>query len=244
MKRFLVLPISLLAVPAVLRADPIPVVITVDDGLKTGLTIMAPAFEKRGWRGTYNIVTDSIGKPACLTWDDVRELVRRGHSVTTHTKSHANLGKLAQVGKTDVLRTEIAVSADRIERETGVRPHYLCLPWGVGGPEVDRIAASCGLETFAVRREVCGKCSPAGTDRGPKAVIGRRIAEGARAVDLMIHGVTPAGGGYEAFETVSDFESFLDEVAACTNAVVTDYRTAQNALGRKIVSQQSGGAGR
>ena len=57
---------------------PMRVTLTFDDSLKDHLLIAAPLLEERGWRGTFNLVTDWIGKDERhLTWDDVRELVRR-----------------------------------------------------------------------------------------------------------------------------------------------------------------------
>lgn len=61
--------------------------------------------KERGWRGTFCIVTDWVGKDSSkLTWDDVRELVRRGHEIATHTKTHRNLVELLKAGKGDEVR--------------------------------------------------------------------------------------------------------------------------------------------
>ena len=73
---------------------PLRVTLTFDDALKDHLLIAAPMLEERGWRGTFNVVTDWIGsKPKMMTWDDARELVRRGHELTTHAKTHPNMVK-------------------------------------------------------------------------------------------------------------------------------------------------------
>ena len=71
------------------------VALTFDDSLKDHLLIAAPLLEKHGWRGTFNIVTDWVGSgEKFLTWEDVGELVRRGHEIATHTKTHRSLVKL------------------------------------------------------------------------------------------------------------------------------------------------------
>jgi len=95
-----------------------------------------------GWRGTFNIVTDCVGKSdKYLQWEDVRELVRRGHEVTTHTLSHPNLVKLLDEGKTNEVRRQIAASRDLIAEKTGFAPRYMCSPYVRQNDATDRIAA-------------------------------------------------------------------------------------------------------
>lgn len=85
--------------------EPLRVALTFDDSLKDHLLIAAPMLEERGWRGTFCIVTDWVGRDSSkLTWDDVRELVRRGHEIATHTKTHRNLVELLKAGKGDEVR--------------------------------------------------------------------------------------------------------------------------------------------
>ena len=78
---------SLLALAAgSAAAAPLRVALTFDDSLKDHLLIAAPMLEERGWRGTFCIVTDWVGiNDKHLSWDDIRELVRRGHEIATHT---------------------------------------------------------------------------------------------------------------------------------------------------------------
>ena len=79
--------------------------------------------EERGWRGTFCIVTDWIGRDdSRLSWDDVRELVRRGHEIATHTASHRDLLTLLESEGEEAVRREIGGSADRILAETGIEP--------------------------------------------------------------------------------------------------------------------------
>ena len=51
--------------------EPIRATLTFDDSLKDHLLIAATMLEERGWRGTFCIVTDWVGKDSKhLTWDD------------------------------------------------------------------------------------------------------------------------------------------------------------------------------
>lgn len=76
------------------RADHTLFTLTFDDAPKGHLSVAAPALEKFGLTGCFNIVTDWIGRPHKLTWDDVRELKRRGHEIASHGKSHVDLVRL------------------------------------------------------------------------------------------------------------------------------------------------------
>lgn len=66
--------------------------LTFDDNIRDHLLVAAPELEKRGWKGVFAIVTDWIGKENKLNWDEVRELVRRGHEIAVHTGSKPHRG--------------------------------------------------------------------------------------------------------------------------------------------------------
>jgi peptidoglycan/xylan/chitin deacetylase (PgdA/CDA1 family) len=80
-----------------------------------------------------------------LTWQMARELHEAGHLLGAHTVHHPILARLAPARQ----REEIAGSAERIEAETGERPHWFAYPVGV--PEVfdehsRSAAAEAGIE--------------------------------------------------------------------------------------------------
>jgi peptidoglycan/xylan/chitin deacetylase (PgdA/CDA1 family) len=81
-------------------ADVPVVTLTFDDNPKGHLSIAAPVLERYGFRGTFNIVCDWVGMDARrMTWDDIRELRRRGHEIASHTLWHKSLVKqFAQEG--------------------------------------------------------------------------------------------------------------------------------------------------
>lgn len=59
-----------------------------------------------------------------LSWDELRRMVRNGHTVGSHTLSHPNL---AHVGPEE-LRTELVESRQRLERELGVPVEHFAYP--------------------------------------------------------------------------------------------------------------------
>ena len=63
--------LALSAMTAFTEPAPLRVALTFDDSLKDHLLIAAPMLEERGWRGTFCIVTDWVGKDDMhLTWRD------------------------------------------------------------------------------------------------------------------------------------------------------------------------------
>lgn len=206
------------------KHEPVRVALTFDDSLKDHLLIAAPLLEARGWRGTFNLVTDKIGAgEAYLDWDDVRELVRRGHEIATHTKSHRNLVKvLAEEGE-DAVRREIAASRDAIADATGFAPRFMCPPFGEQNDETARLCREEGLREMIGGRMNFGQ----GTEGRTRGFLSTRIAQGARRIDILHHGIAADGrGGWHPFRDRAAFARHLDDIAAMEREgaiVVTDY---------------------
>ena len=190
--------------------EPMEVVLSFDDGVKDHLLVAAPELEKRGWRGVFCVVTDWIGKgEKKLTWDDVRELMRRGHTIATHTLTHADLGGLCRRGLQERVRKEIRASCDLFEKETGVRPKILCLPGTGCHPDVIRIAREEGVVTMTVPRSCYGEWGYHAKDG-----IRQLREQGVKKIDFLVHGICPEGGGWKPFASKAKFVEYLDEVKA------------------------------
>ena len=191
-------------------AEPMKVALTFDDGEKTHLTIAAPLLERYGYRAIFNIVTDNVGKGGRMTWDDIRELKRRGHEIASHTLSHPVLPRLLSAGKTNEVVRQLAGSRDAIARELGAPPHYLCLPGNMSNPAVDALIRKERMEPLACGRPNFGEGTDAGTTNGVGAYIDRELKRGTKALVLMVHGVVR--GGWRPFPTKEAFEGFLREI--------------------------------
>ena len=201
--------------------EPMLVSLTFDDNIRDHLLVAAPELEKRGWKGVFAIVTDWIGKENKLSWDEVRELVRRGHEIAVHTRSHKKLGTLAEKGNIELVREEIAVARDIIKRETGVCPRLLCLPGSNYSALVGKIAREEGLEPMMVPRACCGQ----GTADTAKT-IGDARKHGMRRYDLLVHGIRPEGGGWKPFPSLESFKRHMQSIEEAERAgdiKVVDY---------------------
>ena len=212
------------AASAASSAEPLRVALTFDDSLKDHLLIAAPMLEERGWRGTFCIVTDRVGSgDKYLNWDDVRELVRRGHEIATHTKSHRNLVSLLNEGREDEVRSEIKESADTVLAETGFAPRFMFSPFICQNEETARICRELGLRQAEVPRHNFGSNN---CDR-VAAVVAKLRADGVERADILAHGVSQADhGGWCSFVDRESFRKHLDTIAELERkgeVVVTDY---------------------
>ena len=192
-------------------AEPMLLTLTFDDGTKDHLEVAAPMIEARGWRGTFNIVTDNVGKKNHLTWDEIRELKRRGHEIASHTVSHVSLTGLLKRGDTNEVHRQYRESRDAIRRELGEAPRFMCHPYVAFDETTDALCREDGMTPMSPRRHNFGHGTKAGTASGIGAAIVRWRAEGRRAQDVLMHGVCP-GGGWHPFDSKEDFAAFLDEI--------------------------------
>ena len=71
------------------------IIVTFDDGYKDNLTDMLPIMNERGMTATVFMVTNDIGMPGYLTWDDLRELEANGIEIGSHTCNHLPLTEMS-----------------------------------------------------------------------------------------------------------------------------------------------------
>lgn len=115
------------------------VAITFDDGYLDNHRIAAEELERAGLPACFFICTGFIGSDTqarwdvrdgatseWMTWDDVRDLARRGFEIGAHTVSHPDLGRIAAAEA----EREIGESRERLERELGTGVDLFCYPFG------------------------------------------------------------------------------------------------------------------
>lgn len=105
---------------------PKPVMLTFDDGYVDNYQVIIPILEKYDYPATFYIVTDLVGTPEYMSWDQIVELDRKGMDVGSHTAAHRDLVTL---GAAD-LQAEVAGSAEVLKTHLGHPVYWFCYPAG------------------------------------------------------------------------------------------------------------------
>lgn len=120
-----------------------PVAVTFDDGYDDALTAAYPALARHHLAGVFYVITDFVGRPGYLTWDQVRTLAGNGEVIGSHTVSHRDLTHLDAV----TLYAELAVSRATIEGQVGQPVLDFCYPSGRNDLTVRQMVGSVGYRT-------------------------------------------------------------------------------------------------
>jgi peptidoglycan/xylan/chitin deacetylase (PgdA/CDA1 family) len=104
-----------------------PVVLTFDDAWREQYDEALPVLRKSGFTATFFVVTDYVGHPGFMSWEQLRRLARAGMSIGSHSHSHADL---VQVTDDNLLRDELVLSKAIIERKTGRKAEVFAYPYG------------------------------------------------------------------------------------------------------------------
>ena len=198
------------------------VVLTFDDGFAEHYELVAPLVEKYGFRATFNVIVECIGKKGYMTWDQLRDLNQRGHAIENHTYSHQNLLKLAAAGKKDEIRREIEQAQNTLTREIGRRPVLLCHPYTATNRAIDEIIRDLWMTPMDCCRKNFGEGTMPRTESGAAAYIKQSIADGRHRIDILTHGVTKSGLARRPFPGVEVFEEHLKEIRELYDAGVID----------------------
>lgn len=83
---------------------------------ETGVPRALDVFDAAGIRATFFVIAEDLEDPVKASL--LREIVRRGHDIASHSLTHTPLSGLTEERQ----RHEVSVSRDRIEQELGVTP--------------------------------------------------------------------------------------------------------------------------
>lgn len=76
-----------------------PIVLTFDDGYADNYRTMLPILEAHGMTAVVYVITNELGKPGYLTFDDLKDMERRGIEIGSHTSDHIPLTELEDTFK-------------------------------------------------------------------------------------------------------------------------------------------------
>lgn len=116
------------------------IVCSLDDGGKDDLRV-AGLLKKYCLPGIFYIVLDWVGLEGYLNWNQIKELVKMGFTIGSHSVSHPqDLKKLYDEG----LHYEIQNSKDMLETALGIPVKSFCYPRGRFNERVKRFVSGAG----------------------------------------------------------------------------------------------------
>jgi len=121
------------------------IVITFDDGYAGNFRHALPVLERYGFRATFFLVTEWIGREGMLGWDEVREMARRGMEIGSHTATHPLLSTIP----CEAILEELSASRQILEQQTGTPITSLALPGGDIPKDLERTARLSGYRAVA-----------------------------------------------------------------------------------------------
>lgn len=81
-----------------------PVILSFDDGYEDNHRVILPMLEERGMKAVFYVVTNDIGLPGYMTWDNLFDMERRGMEIGSHTANHIPLTTLSVEKQREELR--------------------------------------------------------------------------------------------------------------------------------------------
>ena len=81
-----------------------PVILSFDDGYEDNWRVVFPMLKERGMKAVFYVVTNDIGQPGYMTWDNLFDLEHGGMEIGSHTANHIPLTTLTPTEQRDELR--------------------------------------------------------------------------------------------------------------------------------------------
>lgn len=103
-----------------------PVVITFDDGYDNAYDHAFPRLQDQAMVGTFFLISEFMGQPGYMTWEQAQEMLEDGMELGNHTRTHPDLSTLDR----DAQHAQIQGAADQIEAMLDFRPRFFCYPLG------------------------------------------------------------------------------------------------------------------
>ncbi len=118
------------------------VVITLDDGRESQYVYALPLLKKYGYKATFFIFTNAIGREGYFTWDQLKEMRDEGMAIEAHTKTHLFLTRITSDAE---LREQIVDSKKIIEEKLGITVKHFAFPFGLYDDRVIKEVKDAGF---------------------------------------------------------------------------------------------------
>jgi peptidoglycan/xylan/chitin deacetylase (PgdA/CDA1 family) len=118
------------------------VVIQFDDGYEDNYKYAFPILKKYGFPAMVFLISDKVGTPNFLTWDEIKEMEQYGFTAGAHTRHHVYLPNVSLAKAED----EIAGSKKIIEDHLGHSINYFCYPSGGFTEDIKHLVKDAGYK--------------------------------------------------------------------------------------------------
>jgi len=115
-------------------------VLTFDDGLISHYEWVLPELSARNLKGIFFVTPTLIGTKGHMTWDHLKELLKKGHEIGSHGLTHRSLTYISA----RTLWQELAGSKKMIEDNLGMIADCFSVPRAYYNPRVLRAAEEVG----------------------------------------------------------------------------------------------------
>ncbi|MBC8075821.1 MAG: polysaccharide deacetylase family protein [Chloroflexales bacterium] len=155
------------------------VAITFDDGYTDSVSEALPVLERYNLLATFYIVSDFVGKPGYMGWDQIALLRDSQMEIGSHTASHADLTGLTL----EEARAELVSSRAAIGARLGVDVVSFSYPAGHTTPELAALVHELGYTSAVITRP--------GNDVSQLYELPRRRVLGGETIDAFRWAVVP-----------------------------------------------------
>ncbi|WP_295632786.1 polysaccharide deacetylase family protein [uncultured Mitsuokella sp.] len=81
-----------------------PIILTFDDGYEDNYTTLLPILEEYDMKATVYVITNEIGQPDYMNWDQLRDMQAHGIEIGGHTANHQPLTQMDPQQREDEVR--------------------------------------------------------------------------------------------------------------------------------------------
>lgn len=124
------------------------IAITFDDGYADAYSEALPVLQRYGLLATFYIVTNFVGQPGYMTWEQVAALRDAGMEIGAHTVSHLDLTSLDW----DTASFEIGQSKAELDRHLGLNVTSFCYPTGLYNATIEEQVRAAGFANATTTR--------------------------------------------------------------------------------------------